>query len=152
MELCSDGCWYLSNPRRYSSDCYHSLQHRFHPKLLIDEVSNLTIKYASPMELQELKKHGQCHLKSSLSATMVSTLSDFRWLPSQVKYCSAKEQMLVDELSESISSADRLLSYLRSRDNVSFVVLTDSSDGLVVTRGKGRPKEDNVIVISDGPV
>jgi len=152
VELRYDGYWYLSNPRRYSSDCYHSIQHRFHPKLSTDEVSNLSIKYASSMELEELKKHGRCHLKSSLSATMVSTLSDFRWLPSQVKYCSAKEQTLVDELSSAVSSADRLLSYLRSRDDVSFVVLTDSSDGLVVTRGKGRPKKDNIAIINDGPV
>jgi len=126
VELRSDGNWYLSNPRRYSSDCYHSLHHRFHPKLSIDEGTNLSIKYASLVELEELKKHGQFHLKSSLSASMVSTLSDFRWLPSQVKYCSAKEQLLVDDLSDAISSADRLLSYLRSRDDVSFVVLTDS--------------------------
>jgi hypothetical protein len=91
VELRSDGFWYLSNPHRYSSDCYHSLQHRFHPKLSHDEVTSLSLRYASKIELEELKKHGRCHLKSSLSAIMVSTLSDFRWLPSQVKYCSAKE-------------------------------------------------------------
>ena len=40
-----------------------------------------------------------------------------------------------------MSSADLLLAYLRSRDDVTYIVLTDTLSGLLVRRGKGRPSK-----------
>jgi len=137
IELREDGYWYMSPPRRNSMSFDTSLKHMWHPKLGADETSNLSVRYASQTQMDKLKKNNKCHIKCSLSANLLSTISDFRWLPSQVKYCSVREEQLLSDVSTKLTSADCLLSYLRSRDDISFVVLTDSSDGLVVKKGKG---------------
>ena len=62
-----------------------SLYHMWHPKLGADETSNLSAWYASQREMDKLKKNNKCYIKCSLSANLLSTISDFHWLPSQVK-------------------------------------------------------------------
>jgi hypothetical protein len=44
------------------------------------------------------------------------------------------------------------LVYLRSRDDVSFVVLTDTTDGLLVTNVKGRQRREFSTTITSGSV
>jgi hypothetical protein len=75
-----------------------------------------------------------------VSANLLSSISDFRWLPSQVRYCCSKEDQLLTSVSSNVSSADALLAYLGGRDDVSFVILTDTEDGLVVTLVKDVPR------------
>ncbi len=44
-------------------------------------------------------------------------------------------------LTSDLTSADFLLVYLQSRDDVSYIVLTDTMSGLLVRQGKGRPSK-----------
>ena len=55
-----------------------------------------------------------------------------------MQHCSSRENEFLNQIGGNLSSADQLLAYFRSRDDVSFVVLTDTSDGLVVTSTKGK--------------
>jgi len=103
-------------------------------------------------EKEELAQFNSSHISTSVFANLISTLSDFRWLPSQVKYCSMKESDLISQVCDTLSSADHLLAYLRSRDDVTFVVLTDTSNGLVVTSTKGKQRTPVTTTISSGPV
>ena len=93
-----------------------------------------------------------CNISSSVAANLVSTICDFRWLPSQVKYCTSADKHLTCNLTSNLSSADHFLAHLRSLDDVSFLVLIDSSDGLIVTEGKGRPRKEIQTPIVDGPI
>ena len=47
-----------------------------------------------------------------------------------------------------LTSADRLISYQRSCNDILFVVLTDSSDGLVVMKGTSGPKKEDVSTLN----
>jgi len=63
-------------------------------------------------------------------------------LPSQVKYITRREALLVSSLTEDVSSADRLLNCLEETPGVTYMVLTDNvgvKSGLCVTINKGRP-------------
>jgi hypothetical protein len=96
----------------------------WHPKLDSDQICNLSVRYATAEQKRELNRYSKCHLSTSVSANLLSTISDFRWLPSQVRYCCSKEDQSLNSVSSNVSSADALLAYLRGRDDVSFVILT----------------------------
>jgi len=63
IELRGDGYWYMSPPRRHFFSFDSSLKHMWHPKLSADEISNLSVRYTSQREMDELMKNKQCHLK-----------------------------------------------------------------------------------------
>jgi len=119
---------YVFNRNKYCGD----------PKCHKEDMANISTRYMSLEERNELARFQSSHISTSVSANLISSLSDFRWLPSQVQYCSSKENEFLNQVCGTLSSADQLLAYLRSRDDVSFVVLTDTSDGLVVTSTKGK--------------
>lgn len=152
VELRDDNIWYLCKARRHSAKAMVCCQHKWHPKLNPNEVGNLSTRYITYEQRQELNKYNQCHLSTSVSANLLTEVSDFRWLRSQVRYCSKKEQELLNDLTLNVSSADQLLAYLRSRDDVSFVVLTDTTDGLLVTNVKGRQRREFSTTITSGSV
>ena len=63
-------------------------------------------------------------------------------LPSQVKYITRREALLVSSLTEDVSSTDRLLNCLEETPGVTDMVLTDDvgvKSGLCITINKGRP-------------
>ena len=136
IELREENLWYLCRGRRHSNKADVCCTHMWHPKLDSDQICNLSVRYATVEQKRELNRYSKCHLSTSVSANLLSSISDFRWLPSQVRYCCSKEDQLLTSVSYNVSSADALLAYLRGRDDVSFVILTDTEDGLVVTTSK----------------
>ena len=138
--LHSDGFWYLFmsiNKMQVglspSSHCYH--------EELSSVVTRSSSRHMSFEELERIRQHNGVHLSTSLSAHLLSSLSDNLWLPSQVSYVCSKTKALVADLNKASSSADRLLTYLRDTPGISYIVLTDDANGgLIAKRGKGRPK------------
>ena len=152
VELRQDDLWYLSKPRRHSAKAELLCMHKWHPKCEKEHMSNISTRYMSQEEKDELARFQSSHISMSVSAHLISSVSDFRWLPSQVQYCSSRENEFLNQIGGNLSSADQLLAYFRSRDDVSFVVLRDTSDGLVVTSTKGKQRTPMVSTISSGPV
>jgi hypothetical protein len=92
-------------------------------------------------ELERICQQNSVHLSTSLSAHLLSTVSNNVWFPSQVCYVCNKMKELCADLNKSSSSADRLLTFLRGTQGVSYIVLTDDGNGgLLAKRGKGRPR------------
>jgi hypothetical protein len=138
--LHSDGMWYLFMSVNKLQAGVFPNSHCFHDQLS-SSVTRTSSRYMSYEELEKIRQHNSVHLSTSLSAHLLSTVSDNLWLPSQVSYVCNKTKQLVADLNKSSSSADRLLSFLRNTKGVSYIVLTDDGNGgLLAKRGKGRPR------------
>jgi len=135
--LSVDGYWYLKMYQNGSD----ASTHFGHPKLVREEVVSLGGSHLSDQQRTLLATYSSTNLSTSVSAHLLSEISDFRWLPQQVKYCCNATETLAEALTSDLSSADLLLAYLRSRDDVTYIVLTDTLSGLLVRRGKGRPSK-----------
>ena len=145
--LHSDGMWYLfmSVNKLPANMCPNS--HCFHEQLS-SVVTRTSTRYMSFDELERIRQQNSVHLSTSLSAHLLSTVSNNLWLPSQVSYVCNKTKELCADLNKSSSSADRLLSFLRGTQGVSYIVLTDDGNGgLLAKRGKGRPRAPLAAVV-----
>jgi hypothetical protein len=60
------------------------------------------------------------------------------WLPQQIKYCCGATESLVESLTSELSSADLLLAYLCSMDDVTYIVLTDTISSVLIRQGKSH--------------
>jgi hypothetical protein len=152
--LHTDGMWYLFMSVLKLHAGMFPNSHCFHEQLT-SALTRTSSRYMSFEELERIRQHNSVHLSTSLSAHLLSNVSDNLWLPSQVSYVCNKTKELVADLNKSTSSADRLLHYLRQSHGVSYIVLTDDGNGgLLAKRGKGRPRAppDNagVVANSDG--
>ena len=81
VELREDDLWYLWKPRRHSAKAELSCMHKWHPKCNKEDMANISTRYMSQDERDELAKFHSSHISTSVSANLISSLSDFRWLP-----------------------------------------------------------------------
>ncbi len=135
--LSVDGYWYL---KLYQNGTNAST-HFGHPKFDREEVVSRGGYHLSDHQRTLLATYSSTNLSTSVSAHLLSKISDFRWLPQQIKCCCNATESLAEALTSDLSSADLLLAYPRSRDDVTYIVLTDTMSGLLVRQGKGCPSK-----------
>ncbi len=88
------------------------------------------------------KKYTELHFTTSQSALLLS--KDGRnFLPRQVAWLLKKAILPSSQLTADASPVDRLLEYLDSQDDITWITLMDKRgihSGLAVTTNKGQPK------------
>jgi len=144
--LNSDNHWYLKLSHHQLANGNTPGTHWGHAQLSTGEVKGSTTNLLSD-ELEELHCYNKAHLSSSVAAHLLSEISDFQWLPIKISYVNSKANQLAAGLTPHVSSADKLVEYLKTRDGISYMILTDhANSGLLVTRGKGCPKSYDAAV------
>ena len=78
--------------------------HFGHPKLVREEVVSLGGSHLSDQQRTLLATYSSTNLSTSVSAHLLSEISDFRWLPQQVKYCCNATESLAEALTSDLSS------------------------------------------------
>ena len=88
IDLGDDGLWYQWHVNMKTMNKFNTKkcsQHMYHPIKVMDEIQSLPYHYIPKDMKKEFWWYGMCNISSSVAANLVSTISDFWWLPSQVK-------------------------------------------------------------------
>jgi hypothetical protein len=121
-----------------------SCDHQFHPKSMMD-ASFPSLRETPDSVKKEALEFYKATNSPATAATIISFRTGLELTSSQLTYLKRKK-----DNSEGIqhkSSADDLLAYLRSRDDVSYMCLYDTvRTDLLATRTKGRPSKQQKIV------
>jgi hypothetical protein len=136
--------WYvklldLSRCENLRTDRPHT--HLGHPQIIPDHLASST-KLLTQEDLDSIKNYTELHFTSSQAALLLSK-DDTNYLPRQLAWLSKKAIEPSAFLSAEASSAEKLLAYLDSQDDITWISLMDrrgTSSGLVVMTNKGRPK------------
>jgi hypothetical protein len=115
--------------------------HLGHPQLMSDHLASST-KLLTEDDLESIKKYTELHFTSSQAALLLSK-EDTNFLPRQLAWLSKKAIEPSTFLTSEASSAEKLLAYLDSQEDITWISLMDkrgTSSGMVVTTNKGRPK------------
>jgi hypothetical protein len=115
--------------------------HFGHPKVDYNHLASCS-NSLHEKDLEDIKRYTELHFTSSQSALLLS--KDGRnFLSRQLAWLSKKAILPSSQLTADASSADKLLEYLDSQDDITWITLMDKrgiNSGLVVTTNKGRPK------------
>jgi hypothetical protein len=136
--------WYVKLPdlsrcENLRTDRPHT--HLGHPQIIPDHLASST-KLLTQEDLDSIKNYTELHFTSSQAALLLSK-DDTNYLPRQLAWLSKKAIEPSAFLSAEASSAEKLLAYLDSQDDITWISLMDrrgTSSGLVVRTNKGRPK------------